>query len=51
MPEKLRGQYQSFTCADMSRLRAAGYDAPFTSLEDGIGQYVREYLSQPHPNL
>ena len=51
MPEKLRGQYQSFTCADMSRLRAAGYDAPFTSLEDGIGQYVRDYLSRSHPNL
>jgi len=45
MPESLRGQYQSFTCADMTRLRAAGYDRPFTSLEDGIGQYVRSYLA------
>ncbi|EHH67811.1 ADP-glyceromanno-heptose 6-epimerase [Gluconobacter morbifer] len=51
MPEKLRGQYQSFTCADMSRLRAAGYDRPFTSLEEGIGRYVRDYLSRPEPNL
>jgi len=51
MPEKLRGQYQSFTCADMSRLRQAGYDAPFTSLEDGIRQYVRDYLSRAESNL
>ncbi|KXV79219.1 ADP-L-glycero-D-manno-heptose-6-epimerase, partial [Gluconobacter japonicus] len=51
MPEKLRGQYQSYTCADMRRLRAAGYDLPFTTLEDGIRQYVRDYLSRSEPNL
>lgn len=51
MPATLRGQYQSFTCADMSRLRMAGYEAPFTSLEDGIGQYVHDYLSRPEKNL
>lgn len=51
MPQSLKGQYQSYTCADMSRLRDAGYDAPFTSLEDGIGMYVRDYLSRPEPNL
>jgi ADP-L-glycero-D-manno-heptose 6-epimerase len=35
-PETLRGKYQSFTEADVTRLRAAGYDRPFTSLEEGI---------------
>jgi ADP-L-glycero-D-manno-heptose 6-epimerase len=44
MPAALRGQYQSFTQANMSRLRAAGYTREFTSLEAGIGLYVREYL-------
>ncbi|WP_025841093.1 ADP-glyceromanno-heptose 6-epimerase [Asaia platycodi] len=51
MPESLRGQYQSYTCADMTRLRAAGYDRPFTSLEDGITRYVRDYLATPDPYL
>ncbi len=51
MPESLRGQYQSFTRADMSRLRAAGYTEPFVSLEEGIGLYVREYLSKSDPYL
>lgn len=51
MPDSLRGQYQSFTQADMSRLRAAGYTEDFTSLEDGIGLYVRDYLSKADPYL
>jgi ADP-L-glycero-D-manno-heptose 6-epimerase len=49
MPERLRGQYQSFTQAEMGRLRAAGYPGQFTSLEDGIAQYVGGFLSQPDP--
>jgi ADP-L-glycero-D-manno-heptose 6-epimerase len=49
MPAPLRGQYQSFTQAPMARLRAAGYAAPFTALEDGVRRYVRENLSQPDP--
>ncbi len=49
MPEGLRSQYQYFTEADMSRLRAAGYNAPMTSLEDGVGDYVRGYLSKTDP--
>ena len=44
-PEEIRDKYQYFTQADMSRLRAAGYEKPFTSLEDGIGSYVGDYLS------
>ncbi len=44
MPEDIRDKYQYFTEADMTKLRAAGYTAPFTSLEEGVGEYVREYL-------
>lgn len=45
MPETLRGKYQYFTQADMSKLRAAGYDRPFTTLEDGIRDYVQGHLA------
>jgi ADP-L-glycero-D-manno-heptose 6-epimerase len=40
MPETLRERYQYATEARMARLRAAGYTAPFTSLEDGVRRYV-----------
>ncbi len=49
MPVILREKYQYFTQADLTRLRAAGYTAPMTSLEEGVGDYVRRYLSQPDP--
>jgi ADP-L-glycero-D-manno-heptose 6-epimerase len=49
MPDALRSQYQSFTCARIDRLRTAGFAAPFLSLEEGVGSYVRDYLSQPNP--
>ena len=49
MPEAIRAKYQYFTQADMSRLREAGYTAPMTGLEEGVGDYVRSYLSQPDP--
>ncbi len=39
-PDALRGKYQSFTQADLSKLRAAGYSAPFASVEEGVAQYV-----------
>ena len=45
-PEDIRDKYQYFTEADMSKLRSIGYDKPFTSLEDGVNDYVRNYLSQ-----
>jgi ADP-L-glycero-D-manno-heptose 6-epimerase len=51
MPQALRGQYQSFTRAEMERLRAAGYPGQFTSLEVGIARYVRDYLAAPDPYL
>ena len=35
-PDELRGKYQSFTQADLGTLRAAGFAAPFTELEEGI---------------
>ncbi|MBA4378386.1 MAG: ADP-glyceromanno-heptose 6-epimerase [Gemmatimonas sp.] len=45
MPEQLRGKYQYHTQADLAKLRRAGYDRPFTRLEDGIRDYVRGHLS------
>ena len=50
-PEDIRAKYQYFTQARMERLRAAGYDAPFTELEDGVARYVNEHLSQADPYL
>jgi ADP-L-glycero-D-manno-heptose 6-epimerase len=38
-PADLVGKYQSFTEAEISRLRGAGYDRPFLDLEDGVGRY------------
>ncbi len=46
MPEDLRGKYQYFTQANMTKLRTAGYTAPMTSLEDGVKDYVKNYLMQ-----
>jgi len=44
-PEDIRDKYQYFTEADMTKLRAAGYTTPFTSLEEGVHDYVSNYLS------
>jgi ADP-L-glycero-D-manno-heptose 6-epimerase len=44
MPESLRGQYQYFTQADGTKLRSAGYDRPFTPLEEAVQEYVTTYL-------
>lgn len=43
-PEDIRDKYQYFTEADMSKLIGAGYDKGFTSLEDGVKDYVTNYL-------
>ena len=48
-PEAIRDRYQYFTQADMSRLRAAGYDRPATTLEDGVSTYVRDFLMADDP--
>jgi ADP-L-glycero-D-manno-heptose 6-epimerase len=46
MPQTLQGKYQYFTEARTEKLRAAGYRAPFTSLEDGVREYVQGYLAK-----
>ncbi|GAB2453261.1 ADP-L-glycero-D-manno-heptose-6-epimerase [Hymenobacter qilianensis] len=43
-PEDIRDTYQYFTQAEMQKLRSIGYDRPFTRLEDGIQDYVQNYL-------
>ena len=48
-PEVIRAHYQYFTEAEMGRLKAAGYTAPLTSLEDGVTDYVQSYLARPDP--
>lgn len=44
MPLDIRDKYQYFTEANMVKLRAAGYSAQFYSLEDGVNDYVKNYL-------
>jgi ADP-L-glycero-D-manno-heptose 6-epimerase len=44
MPEDIRDKYQYFTEANMQKLNAAGYDEKFYSLEEGVTDYVRNYL-------
>jgi ADP-L-glycero-D-manno-heptose 6-epimerase len=44
MPENIRGQYQYFTEAKVDYLLRAGYNAGFTSLEDGVKRYVTQFL-------
>lgn len=45
MAPDLVARYQNYTQADMGKLRAAGYDKPFTELEVGVEDYVKNYLS------
>ena len=49
MPGNLREHYQYHTQADVSKLLAAGYEHPFTSLEDAVSQYVHNHLAS-HDN-
>ncbi|MZH02542.1 MAG: ADP-glyceromanno-heptose 6-epimerase [Nitrospinae bacterium] len=44
MPESIRNQYQYHTSAEMGKIRSAGYKDAITSLEDGISDYVKNYL-------
>jgi ADP-L-glycero-D-manno-heptose 6-epimerase len=46
MPEDIRETYQYFTEADMNKISAAGYSQLFYSLEEGVDDYVRNYLSK-----
>ena len=44
MPEDIRDKYQYFTEANMQKLKDAGYQEPFYTLEEGVDDYVRNYL-------
>jgi ADP-L-glycero-D-manno-heptose 6-epimerase len=48
-PVEIRDRYQYFTQADMSKLRSAGYDRTFMSVEEGVADYVLRYLSTADP--
>lgn len=45
-PIDIRDKYQYFTEANMNKLLSIGYDKPFTSIEDGVFDYVKNYLTQ-----
>ncbi len=47
-PEHLRGRYQSFTEADISRLRSVGYTGSFRNVETGVRQYM-QWLASSAP--
>ncbi len=49
MPDGLSARYQNYTQADMDKLKAAGYDKPFTSLEDGVRAYVQDFMASGDP--
>jgi ADP-L-glycero-D-manno-heptose 6-epimerase len=46
MPEAIRPNYQYFTQANMTRLQKVGYDAAFTPLEEGVRDYVVQFLAK-----
>ncbi|MBC8023905.1 MAG: ADP-glyceromanno-heptose 6-epimerase [Burkholderiales bacterium] len=46
-PPQLVGKYQSFTEADLSKLRAAGYDKSFLTVEEGVRRYVQARKPTP----
>jgi ADP-L-glycero-D-manno-heptose 6-epimerase len=45
MPEDIRNTYQYYTQAEMQKIKDAGYNEAFFSLEKGVEDYVRHYLS------
>ncbi|OIO58580.1 MAG: ADP-glyceromanno-heptose 6-epimerase [Verrucomicrobia bacterium CG_4_10_14_3_um_filter_43_23] len=49
MPETLRSKYQYYTCADISKLRATGYDKEIYPLEEAVRDYVQNYLMTGKP--
>jgi ADP-L-glycero-D-manno-heptose 6-epimerase len=44
-PEDLMGKYQSFTCANIRKLRDTGYNESFYTLDESVGEYITNYLS------
>jgi ADP-L-glycero-D-manno-heptose 6-epimerase len=51
IPPAIGPNYQYFTEARMGRLRQAGYNAPFTPLEDAVADFVTHHLAQSDPYL
>jgi len=45
-PDDLKGRYQSYTQADVTRLRAAGFSAPLRDVQTGVAEYVRAWLAR-----
>ena len=48
-PKDIRDKYQYFTEAKMDKLRSIGYDRGFTNLEQGVMEYVSDYLLKKYP--
>jgi len=44
-PQDLKGRYQSYTQADLTALRQAGYAKPFKDVQTGVADYVRQQLA------
>ncbi len=51
MPEAIRNQYQYYTEARMEKIQAAGYERPFSGLEEAVRDYVCTYLEREDPYL
>lgn len=45
MPETIREKYQYYTCADISKIKKAGYSGQVTGIEDAVADYVKNYLA------
>ena len=46
MPMDIRDKYQYYTCANIDKLKAVGYTKPFSSIEEGVKDYVLNYLKE-----
>ena len=46
MPEHLKGKYQYYTCADMTKMRASGYTKEVTPLKEAVKDYICTYISR-----
>jgi ADP-L-glycero-D-manno-heptose 6-epimerase len=51
MPEDIRPNYQYFTEAELDKIRSAGYEDELYSLEEGVTDYVQQYLNTDSPHL
>lgn len=51
MPESIRDKYQYYTCANLTKLAGQGCDIGFSSLEDGVRDYVLQYLQRSEAHL